>query len=93
MQRINLGKPYEDYIQKMVNSGYFASASEVIRDALRIKMDKPATKTLSQLVQEGQDDLDAGHLHTYDSNFWETVNRKVEENIKNGVPVPGHLRP
>jgi putative addiction module CopG family antidote len=40
MQRVNLGKPYEDFIQKLVASGYYASASEVLRDALRTKMEQ-----------------------------------------------------
>ena len=31
MQRVNLGKPYEEYIKRMVKGGYFASASEVLR--------------------------------------------------------------
>jgi putative addiction module CopG family antidote len=40
MQRVNLGKPYEEFIKKLLDSGYYASASEVLRDALRTKIEQ-----------------------------------------------------
>jgi antitoxin ParD1/3/4 len=55
MQRVNLGKPYEEFIQKLVESGYYASASEVLRDALRLKMEQSErwqNTRLMQLFQE-----------------------------------------
>ena len=35
---MKFGKPYEEFIQLMVESGYYNSAEEVIQDALRDKM-------------------------------------------------------
>lgn len=96
MQRVNLGKPYEEFIQKLVASGYYASASEVLRDALRLKMEQTdqwkATR-LQQLVQEGLDDIEAGRTIPYDEFFWEMLNKKVKENIKNNKPISDHVRP
>ena len=63
MQRVNLGKPYEKIIYKKDGKGgYYASASEVLRDTLREKMKTRTTnpctqKTLQQLVQEGLDSV------------------------------------
>jgi len=95
MQRVNLGKPYEEYIKRMVASGYYASASEVIRDALRSKMkeEKLPKKTLQELVEEGMEDIRAGRIVDYDENFWDKVHKGAEERRKNNIPVPDHLLP
>jgi antitoxin ParD1/3/4 len=96
MQRVNLGKPYEAFIQKLVDSGYYASASEVIRDALRTKMESHEqwkAARLQQLIQEGLDDVAAGRVREYNDDFWIEINNKVSENIKNNKPIPDHVRP
>jgi len=96
VQRVNLGKPYEEFIKKLVESGYYASASEVLRDALRTKMEeseKWQKERLLQLVQEGLDDIEAGRVHKFDESFWDKVNNKVKENIKNNIAIPNHVRP
>ena len=94
MQRVNLGKPYEEYIKKMVASGYFASASEVIRDALRDKMEgKPRPKTLKELVKEGEDDVKAGRVVEYNEDFLDMIKTGAEEKIRKGLPVSDHIKP
>lgn len=73
MQRVNLGKPYEEYIKKLVKEGYYASASEVLRDALREKMKQPLIKeerkTLQELVHEGIEDVKAGRVRPYNKKL------------------------
>jgi antitoxin ParD1/3/4 len=96
MQRVNLGKPYEEFIQSLVASGYYASASEVLRDALRLKMERSEqwqVTRVQQLVQEGLDSIKAGRVVEMDENFWDKVNQKVEENIVLNKPIPDHVRP
>jgi antitoxin ParD1/3/4 len=96
MQRVNLGKPYEEFIHKLVASGYYASASEVLRDALRLKMEQSQqwqTNRLQQLVQEGLDDIAAGRVVEYNDDFWDNINRSVKENIKANKTIPDHVRP
>lgn len=96
MQRVNLGKPYEEYIKRLVESGYYASASEVLRDALRLKMEQNELwkwERFNQLIQEGLDDVEAGRVIEYDENFWEKVNSQVKKNIKHKKEIPDHVRP
>jgi antitoxin ParD1/3/4 len=96
MQRVNLGKPYEEFIQKLVESGYYASASEVLRDALRLKMEKSEqwkAARFQQLLKEGMDDIEAGRTIPMDENFWIKINEKVKENISLNKPIPDHVRP
>ena len=33
MQRIKLGKPYQEFIHNLIESGYYGTATEVIWDA------------------------------------------------------------
>lgn len=96
MQRVNLGKPYEEFIQKLVQSGYYASASEVLRDALRLKMEQSdmwQSNRLQQLVKEGLEDVEASRVIPYEQNFWQSVNEQVKINLKNQSPIPDHVRP
>ena len=96
MQRVNLGKPYEEFIQKLVQSGYYASASEVLRDALRLKMEQSdmwQSNRLQQLVKEGLEDVEANRVIPYEQNFWQSVNEQVKINLKNQSPIPDHVRP
>ena len=42
MANVSLGDKFEEYIQKKLKSGEYASASELIREALRLKMQMEA---------------------------------------------------
>lgn len=62
-----LGKHYEKFIRELVESGRYASASEVVRDAMRLLEDAEIlrdvrTEELKKLIQEGLDSGDAGPL-------------------------------
>jgi antitoxin ParD1/3/4 len=96
MQRVNLGKPYEEFIQLLVASGYYASASEVLRDALRHKMEdteKWKAIRLQQLVQEGLDDIEAGRTVPFDENLMNLAFERARQNALEGKPIPDHIRP
>lgn len=79
MQRINLGKPYEEFILRLVQAGHYSSASEVLKDALRLKMEHSKLwqgQRLQQLVQEGLDDVEAGRVVPYSKDL---LNRAFEQ--------------
>ncbi|HMP29801.1 MAG TPA: type II toxin-antitoxin system ParD family antitoxin [Saprospiraceae bacterium] len=96
MQRVNLGKPYEEFIQKLVEAGYYASASEVLRDALRLKMEQSEKwqKTrLLQLVQEGIDDAFAGRVLPFNEDLINKALETAKQNATNSIPLPDHIKP
>ncbi|MCP9767168.1 type II toxin-antitoxin system ParD family antitoxin [Lacihabitans sp. LS3-19] len=96
MQRVNLGKPYEEFIQQLVSSGYYASASEVLRDALRSKMEeneKWKSFKLKQLVQAGLDDVAAGRVVPFDEKLMNKAFENAIQNSKNAKIIPDHLKP
>ncbi|MDA3939141.1 MAG: type II toxin-antitoxin system ParD family antitoxin [Spirochaetia bacterium] len=51
MPRINLGEPYEIYIQKQIKTGLFSSATEVIKDALRNRMEREKDYQTEQWIK------------------------------------------
>ncbi len=96
MQRVNLGKPYEEFIQKLVESGYYASASEVLRDALRFKMEsteKWKVARLQQLVKEGMDDIEAGRTRHFNEELMKEAFENANKNALAGKPIPDHIKP
>lgn len=53
---IALGEQHESYIRRKVDSGEFASVSEVIRDALRSAAERDAkVERLRELIREGEE--------------------------------------
>lgn len=63
-----LGEHYEKFVRELVESGRYASASEVLRDGLRLLEDaeilrKVRTDELRKLIQEG---IDSGPSEQWD---------------------------
>ena len=53
---LSLGEPFTEFIDSAVQSGEYASASEVVRDALRMKMQvEQKREALRQAIREGFD--------------------------------------
>ncbi|HEY9012564.1 MAG TPA: type II toxin-antitoxin system ParD family antitoxin [Devosia sp.] len=66
-----IGKHYEALIKRLVESGRYASASEVIRDGMRLLEEKEQLREtklrdIQTLIQEGIDSGDAGALDMED---------------------------
>lgn len=65
---ISLTERHQKYLQAKVESGEFASASEVIRDALRERMAKDAQiESLRAIIQKS---LDSGPAREFDIDAW-----------------------
>jgi antitoxin ParD1/3/4 len=66
VMNVSLGKVWEDYVSKHVESGQFNNASEVVRDALRLQQERLLKlDVLRREVQAGVDSLTRGQVvHT-----------------------------
>jgi len=72
MPRINLGKPYEVYIQNQIKTGLFSSATEVIKDALRNRMEREQSygkEKLYELLAKGEADIQQGKTVPYTNSL------------------------
>jgi antitoxin ParD1/3/4 len=67
---INLTPQLEEMVRQKVTSGMYSSASEVVREALRLMDEKDQLRAakLSQLQQEIQEGLDSGPAIAWDLN-------------------------
>jgi len=80
MRRIQLGKPYENFLDKMVESGYYATATEVIRDALRDKMaemENNRIAAIQSLIAEGEADIAAGRVAPYSKQLMDDISKTI----------------
>jgi len=64
---VSIGRELEEFIKRKVATGDYASASEVVRDGLRMLKEKDLYReahlqVLREKVQKGLDQLDAGSL-------------------------------
>lgn len=65
---IALGKPYTDFIYEKVESGDFATGSEVVREALRQYMHEDAKIVALRVII--QKSLDSGPAIEFDIDTW-----------------------
>ncbi len=93
-QRINLGKPYEDYINTLVESGFYASATEVIRDALRQKMndtDERRKATIYKMVEQARQSIREGKYREWNGDLLESLHQEAIDDAKAGKPIPNYI--
>lgn len=66
---INLTPQLEEMVRQKVNSGLYTSASEVVREALRLMDEKDRLRAakLEQLRQDIQEGLDSGPATAWDA--------------------------
>jgi len=93
---LNLGQPYEDYIQQQVDSGLYVNATEVIRDALRHMKECDEQKrldTVRALLSVGEEQLARGEGISYTPDFMDNAMNNAIKNSKAGKPVRDEVKP
>jgi antitoxin ParD1/3/4 len=81
---VRLGKHFEEMIRSKVESGLYANASEVVREALRrfeVHEEKLARLRAKIAVAEAQfergESIEIDDLDAYFDNLWERVQNRV----------------
>jgi putative addiction module CopG family antidote len=96
MKRIQLGAPYDDFIQKMIDSGYYSSTTEALRDALRKMMKEVEADrymNIKMLLEEGESSLVNEPALPFNSDFVKKAKSRAKEIVKANKPIPNYLRP
>ncbi|MEP7269605.1 MAG: type II toxin-antitoxin system ParD family antitoxin [Saprospiraceae bacterium] len=96
MQRIKLGKPYEDYIEKQIQAGYFSTATEVIRDSLRAKMvenEKNRIAQIHRLIEKGMQSVRTGKTIPFTPETMKEIFEQAKVKVKNNATIPDHVKP
>lgn len=91
---VSLGEHFTEFIHKQVASGRYATASDVIRAALRSLEDEEAhTIWVRALIAEGMADIEAGRVYEDSHELWDAINREVDERIKHDEKPVAHVVP
>lgn len=65
-----IGKHFEDFVHEQIATGRYASASEVIRDALRLLEEREARKAaFEKAIEDSLADVEAGRVIDADEVF------------------------
>jgi len=75
---VHLTAELEEFVQKKVQSGLYGSASEVVREALRLLARRDAADRLEDLLLEG---LDSGEAREMTADDWQEVRATVRERL------------
>ena len=75
---ISLTKPLEDFVQKKVDNGMYASASEVVRAGLRVLVEQD----VNLKIENGVAQADAGLGINFNDGFAQDVMQNVKKRIK-----------
>jgi len=83
---VNLTPQLEEMVRKKVASGFYSSASEVIREALRLmgEQDRLREAKLDQLRKDIRDGLDSGASNAWDPEKIKREGRKRRSAKSNG---------
>jgi antitoxin ParD1/3/4 len=74
----DLGKPLEEFVENLVNSGRYRSRSEVLREGVRLVQEREAKLAhFKAEIQKGIDSADRGELFDADEVFDEFLSQAV----------------
>jgi antitoxin ParD1/3/4 len=91
---VSLGDHFTEFIEKQVQSGRYASASDVLRAGLRLlEREEEKLTQIRALLLEGIADIEAGRVYEDSDEFWEAIDREVDERVKRGNRSGAHVLP
>ena len=68
MTTIRLNAAEEAFVEQQIKAGYYHNANDVVQAGLELLREREAKIVkLRALIQEGQDDIDAGRSVSFDS--------------------------
>jgi putative addiction module CopG family antidote len=80
MPRLDLGNPYDYYVQLLIDTGLYSTYTEVVKDALRQHMnahtESKRIALLHSAIAEGEADIQAGRVELYSPAL---IDRLTEE--------------
>ena len=89
---VTLTPQVEHQIRRLVESGRYADADAVVRDALRLLEEHDRTRALKlrEMVRAG---FESGDEVELTSELWDELVREAEEEERHGVPIRDEVRP
>jgi Arc/MetJ-type ribon-helix-helix transcriptional regulator len=76
MSRIDLNKPYVDFLQSQVKAGLFRSITSAAEDAIRKQMleqEKLRIESVLAEIKVGEEEVSTGKIENYDTDFLNNI--------------------
>jgi antitoxin ParD1/3/4 len=90
---VSLSDHFTSFIDEQIQSGKYASASDVVRAGLRLLERDEKYAKFQELISEGIADIEAGRVYEVNDGFWEDLNKEVDERLKRGDRPSPHVLP
>ena len=81
---VSLTKELEDYVAAQVKTGHYGSASEVIREALRMKIKEERRVLLSERIEKSEGQIARGEVIVADEAFYESKKKMIRDRYMRG---------
>lgn len=89
---VSLGDHFTQFVQQQVASGRYATASDVLRAGLRkLEEEEERLQWMRSQVAEGIAAIEAGHVYEESDEFWEGIDREVDERMKRRERLGSHV--
>jgi len=96
MARIDIGAPYQRYLESLVNSGFYRSITAAAEATILKQMQEDERLRLSSIelaLAKGEADIRAGKTVTYRSGLMKEISEKGKVAAMSGKPVKEDVRP
>jgi antitoxin ParD1/3/4 len=75
---ISLTKDLEEYVSSQMQTGYYASASEVIREALRNQIKSSISRQLDKRIALGRQQVEEGKVTVANDTYFDKAREYVK---------------
>jgi antitoxin ParD1/3/4 len=75
---ISLTKDLEEYVSSQMQTGYYASASEVIREALRNQIKSSINRQLDKRIALGRQQVEEGKVTVANDTYFDKAREYVK---------------
>lgn len=91
---INLSPEMEGYIKSKVTGGFYGSATEVIRDAIRrMQSEDDRIKAWHMAIAKGEEQLNTGNAAVYDDDLMELATQSAIAAMHGDTPIDPDVLP
>jgi antitoxin ParD1/3/4 len=91
---ISLGDHFVDFIDELVKTGRYSSASDAIRAGLRLlEREEEQLTEIRARIAASEEDIKAGKVYEVNDAFWDQLDREVDNRIKRGEKPAAHVIP
>lgn len=96
MARIDIGAPYQKYLENLVDAGFYRSVTAAAEATILKQMQEDEQRRLSSIelaLAKGEADIRAGKTVTYRSGLMKEITEKGRERVRAGKTAKEDVRP